>query len=420
MRVLWVTAQTLPLVARELGARTSGFGGWVMNMLNQLKEVEEIELGVAMVSASVNKLCVFMEDGIECYVAPDKGTKSISESDRNLIVERFHPDLIHIEGNEFQIHCSFSRITDIPVLLSLQGILSGYEQYQYGELPMCDYMINPRQHNFLMAWILYFKKHIRFKSRLMFEDETIRNVKYISGRTFWDRAHSYWMNPKAEYFTCNRILRNSFYKFQWDVNDYEKYSIFVGNGYSPLKGLHFVIDAVALLAREYPTVKVYVAGDSPIENEKKNFFRRYGYGHFIQKKIEKNGLERNVIFTNSLNEDEMVSRMRRCNVYVLPSLIENSPNTLGEAMMLGLPCVSAYTGGASEMAIDGEECLFYRANDPQLLAWQVKKVFNDRERAKRMGERARLHAKTTHDPIKNRDMLLSAYRSILGKMQTHE
>ena len=72
------------------------------------------------------------------------------------------------------------------------------------------------------------------------------------------------------------------------------------------------------------------------------------------------------------------------------------------------------------MAIDGEECLFYRANDPQLLAWQVKKVFNDRERAKRMGERARLHAKTTHDPIKNRDMLLSAYRSILGKMQTHE
>ena len=101
-------------------------------------------------------------------------------------------------------------------------------------------------------------------------------------------------------------------------------------------------------------------------------------------------------------------------MYVLTSLIENSPNTLGEAMILGMPCVSAYTGGASEMAIDEKECLFYRANDPKLLAWQVKRIFDDDGLAQKLGDSARKHALTTHDPEKNRDALLAAYEDILN------
>ena len=53
MRVLWVTAQVLPLVSDKLEIGKSGFGGWVMNMLNQLKQVPELELGVAMVYTKV-------------------------------------------------------------------------------------------------------------------------------------------------------------------------------------------------------------------------------------------------------------------------------------------------------------------------------------------------------------------------------
>ena len=420
MRILWVTSQVLPLVAGQLHVRTTGFGGWVMNMLNQLKQVEDLELGVAMVSTQVNGLRSFQEDGIQCYVAPEKGVKGIEDQDRDAILQQFGPDLIHIEGNEFQIHCAFSRVKSVPVLLSLQGILSGYEPYQYGELPMAEYMVNPGYHNLLTAWILFFRKQFRFRPRLNFENETIRNVQYISGRTFWDRAHSYWMNPQAEYFVCNRILRDVFYKSRWDCDGFEEYSIFVGNGYSPLKGLHFVLDALALLAQEYPEVKLYVAGDCPIVKDHKKFLHKHGYGNLIEKKIKDYGLENNVVFVGSLKGDEMVEKMRRCNVYVLPSLIENSPNTLGEAMMLGMPCVSAYTGGASEMAKDEEECLFYRANDPKLLAWQIRRVFRDKDKAKAMGENAHRHAMHTHDPIRNREMLIEAYNVILENSKWHE
>ena len=79
-----------------------------------------------------------------------------------------------------------------------------------------------------------------------------------------------------------------------------------------------------------------------------------------------------------------------------------------------MPCVSAYTGGASEMAVDEKEALFYRANDPKLLAWQIKRLFDSDELALTLGHNAREHALVTHDPDGNCGQLLSAYKDILG------
>ena len=89
-------------------------------------------------------------------------------------------------------------------------------------------------------------------------------------------------------------------------------------------------------------------------------------------------------------------------------------------MMLGMPCVSAYTGGASEMAKDNDECIFYRANDPSLLAWQIRKIFINKNMAKLMGEKARKHALVTHDPESNRKMLIDAYKTILKRSKWAE
>ncbi len=416
MKVLWVTAQIIPIVAEDLHLKASGFGGWVMNMLEQLKTVDDIELGVAMVFPTTDIILEYEHSNIKCYIAPDCGNKGISEENRDKIIELFKPDIIHVEGNEFGIHNAFSQVKSIPVLVSLQGILSGYEQYQYGELPIADYMFSPSKHNVITSWILYFRKHFLFNKRLTGENETIKNAKYISGRTFWDRAHSYWINPDAVYFPCNRILRSVFYNNKWSYKKCEPFTIFVGNGYSPLKGIHNVIDALGLLKKEYPNIKLYVAGANPIC---KNGFsvKRFGYSNLLRKKIREANVEENVVFTGSLNGEQMVERMLKCNAYVLPSLIENSPNTLGEAMILGMPCVSAYTGGASEMAVDEKECLFYRANDPKLLAWQLKRIFDSILFAEQIGSNAREHALLTHDPVRNRDALIYAYNKILSNRE---
>lgn len=415
MRILWVTAQVLPYIGDKLGIKTSGFGGWITNMIEQLRKLPDLDIGIAMVSDKVMDgiRVEKIDEKLTCYVARSLPNKSISNEDRDSIVAMFRPDIIHIEGNEFGIHNVFSAANDVRVLVSLQGILSGYEPYQYGELPIADNLLTNKNKMLLSSWILYLRKHRRFDDRVSGETETIRNAQYIMGRTFWDRAHSYWLNPNARYYACNRILRPDFYKSQWDIANIERHSIFVGNGYSPLKGVHFAIEAVALLKKEYPDVKLYCTGNSPIETDKKSV-KYYGYSRIIRHLIKKNHLEDNVVFMGAKLADEMIERMVQSNVYVLPSLIENSPNTLGEAMIQGMPCVSAYTGGASDMAVDYREVLFYRANDPKLLAWQVKQIFDSDELAVTLGKNARLHALKTHDPVTNRDALLSAYKDILN------
>lgn len=411
MRILWVTAQQLPFVADELKTKKWGFGGWIMNMIMQLKELPDVQIGIAMSYPGANRLKKAV-DNITCYVAHDPGGKSIADKERDWIISDFKPDIIHIEGSEFPIQNMFSKSDFKQVILSLQGILSGYEAYQYGCLPIADYMHSIRERNIISSWILFFKKHLRYENRISMETETIANVHYLTGRTFWDRAHSYFINSSAQYFVCNRILRPLFYQKKWSIDECEKHAIFVGNGYSPLKGLHFVIDALSHLKREFPDVKLYVAGVSPIETNKKSV-KYYGYSNIIKKKIKKLKLDENIVFLGALQEEEMTRYMCKAKVFVLPSLIENSPNTLGEAMLMGVPCIVAYAGGASDMATDEKECLYYRSDDSVLCAWQIKRVFENKELAVKLSQNAQNRAAVTHDPILNRDALINAYRHML-------
>ena len=109
--------------------------------------------------------------------------------------------------------------------------------------------------------------------------------------------------------------------------------------------------------------------------------------------------------------------MAASHVYVMASVIENSPNTLGEAMMLGMPCVSSYAGGAPGMARDESEALFFRAGDPVTMAHQIKRLFDSDELCQRLGEAAHARAAQTHDPEANLRDLLEAYRAILQPEQ---
>ncbi len=408
MKILWVTSQQLHYVSDLLHTKKSGFGGWIMNMAEILKKNDDIEIAFAMSYSGVSETVKHATDGVLCYVAKDPGTKDISEADRDWIINDFNPDIIQIEGTEFPIQEKFSRVKDRKVLVSLQGILNGYEPYQFGQLPMIDMLFSK---DFISAIVLKIRKRFAFDDRRSTEEKCIKAAKYLTGRTFWDRAHSYWLNPDAKYFTCNRILRPTFYENEWDYSKCSPHTIFTGNGYSPLKGMHFVLKAVALLKKQYPDVKLFVTGVNPLTTSKKKLVY-YGYPRYLKRLIKKLGIEENVSFLGSVDGDKMREALLSTNVYILPSLIENSPNTLGEAMLLGVPCVSAYTGGASEMAKDEDEVLFYRANDPQLAAWQIHRIFESQELCQKLSANARKHASITHDPQLNANKMIEIYKKI--------
>jgi glycosyltransferase involved in cell wall biosynthesis len=416
MRVLWVVNIVLPQIAHLVDGRKVPTGGWIGTMTSQLAKIPGIELGI-VTRASVPELKHAQVDGIDYFLMPAKSGDQYDVRPEHCreVLEAFNPDLLHVEGTEFSHAKTMLSSWNGPNVVSLQGIINGYEPYQYGGLQIGSMLFSGKAIPALTAASLVYRKHALFMPRLKDEVATIKLAKNLLGRTTWDRAHAYAINPSAQYFSCPRILRPPFYEKRWSLESAEKHTIFIGNSGSPLKGAHFVLHALAQLKREYPNVKVYIAGEDPYPKGRRSLKKWISYPAYLRYLVRTLGLEKHVEFTGLLQANDMAERMRSVHAYVLCSTIENSPNTLGEAMIMGVPAVAAFTGGAPDMATDGAEALFYRDNDPKLLAFQIKRIFDDPQLAEHLSANARKRALVTHDPGTNAGQTLSAYEQILGR-----
>ena len=143
------------------------------------------------------------------------------------------------------------------------------------------------------------------------------------------------INPNIIYHQGNEILRTSFYEGMWKLENCEKYSIFISQWGYPLKGFHIFLEAFKIILKDYPDAKVITTGKDLFHVSKKVFLKQTYYERYIIKLIKKWDLEKNIIFLGKqLNEAEMKAQYLSAHIFVLPSAIENSPNSLGEAMLL--------------------------------------------------------------------------------------
>lgn len=412
-RLLWVV-NIVPLqAAKALSLPGAPTGGWIGEMIDQLSSHPEIDLHVVIKAAIPSRLKE-KAGSVTYHVLPMKG-QDVHESDALAVFQEANPDLLHVEGTEFPHATTFLRLWKGMNVVSLQGILHGYEPYQHGDLPMLKLLTSGRSS--LTALALIYRKKKLFMPRLANEAETIGMAKNLLGRTHWDRAHSYALNPKAPYFVCRRTLRPPFYEGpKWSLDKATPCRIFAGNTWAPLKGFHWLVQAAAHLRSEFPNVSIAAAGASPYAGSQGGrFSRQIGYPAYLRGLVKELGMEDRITFTGPLNASEMADQLRQSHVYVLASTIENSPNTLGEAMMIGTPCIAAYSGGVCDMMEHGREGLVYRADDHRILAYQLKTIFEDTSLAHAYSQAAQQRALRNHDRADNYRDLLTAYSQILNR-----
>ena len=359
-------------------------------------------------------------DGVIYYVLPLHG-KDVRRYHRHLeplwkdIVADFHPDLTHLHGTEFPHGQALTKACpEVKAVVSVQGLVSVIDRYYLGGMRFGDILRNITFRD-VIRWDNLWQSQWSFTLRGRVERETIRRVHHVIGRTSWDRAHVWAINPTATYHFCNETLREAFYtQHPWRYEDCEKHSIFLSQAHYPVKGLHKVLEALPFVLREYPDTKVYVAGgDIRGTRSWKERVKRSGYGSFILQLIQRLNLEEQIVFTGALDEFKMCERYLRSNLFICPSSIENSPNSLGEAQLLGVPCLAAYVGGVSDM-IPNEACgTMYRFEEVEMLAYQICAWF---ERSKTFGNtEMRRVARERHDPSLNSMRLLEIYREIKAK-----
>ena len=115
----------------------------------------------------------------------------------------------------------------------------------------------------------------------------------------------------------------------------------------------------------------------------------------------------------------MKERFLLSSVFVCPSVLENSPNTVGEAMLLGVPVVASDGGGIPDMVTDGQTGLLIPAGDSAALAKAISRIWDEQEDgegltlAQRISIQASGHAITVQVGEKYYVRLLQFYWEIL-------
>ncbi len=122
--------------------------------------------------------------------------------------------------------------------------------------------------------------------------------------------------------------------------------------------------------------------------------------------------EPRVRFAGRLSAGEMKAEMLAANAFVSPSSIENSSNSLGEAMLLGVPCVASRVGGIPDLAEDKKEALLYDFDDSDALFEAICRVFEDRELCESLSENGKKKAVALFSPVDNTQALLEIYKKM--------
>lgn len=422
MKVLWLCNAMTPQIAKQLGVQDKNTVSWIANTSRLIADRQECELVFCFPFEATEDICSGYAENIKYYGFYVKNKYSTTKYDKRVeerfmrILQQESPDVIHIWGTEcFHTLAMLKVCKQLKLLdkatISIQGLMTCNSEFYNAALP--ERVVRSLTVRDVLKVDNIWMQQRKFKKKAGFELEAIRLAKNVIGRTDWDKALTKQANPNLNYFFNNAILREKFYNKEWDIKKCEPHTIFVSQGYYPIKGLHMVLKALEIIKRRYPDVKLYVSGFNIIKgNSLKEKLKLTSYGVYIKKLIAKYNLRDNVSFVGLLDEDAICDRYLKANVFVSASVIENESNSLGESKCLGVPTVASYVGGCTNFLDHKKDCLAYPFNEPYMLAEYVCDIFADGRLAESLSRQARKNALIVHSREENIDQLVRIYTQI--------
>ena len=412
LKVLWFTNIPMPDVNTHLGKHLKGSGGWMGALLRQLKGVKNIELGVVTaypgypdVQFNINNVQYFLINQISSRllphcISPDDFPSYLTKCRQ--IIKEFNPDIIHIHGTErFYISLLLKDSIKCPVVISIQGILKTYcEWYRwFGKLKFSQIIRMELLHSLILKGELW--GLLEARKRAVRETSAIKKNRYFFGRTDWDKAHVKSLNTDAVYLTAQEMIRSPFWARKWNIKKCKKHRIIFTNAGHPRKGTDILLDGAKILLRNFPELELILVGSAG----------RGGYGKYLRKKIKKLG--NHVKILGLMDAEQISHELCKAHVFVSASFIDNSPNSVAEAQLVGMPVVSSYTGGIPSLIKEGETGLFFPTGEAFSMANKIADIFNNDELAFTLGKNAFLKARERHQPELIVHSVVDGYRKII-------
>lgn len=414
MKVLWLTPTQLPAVR---GAPPTGLG-WIEGLRRAL-ETYQPQVDLAIASWGPVRHAPLRLGNTEYWSIDrdDEGGRSAQLTRRWRhevvppgavdgcvhIVAATKPDVIHVHGSESFLGLTLARVTQ-PGVISLQGIASAYRSHWFDGLTARD-LVGVTLDPALVHGYGLFHDYVRISARADCELSILQGCRDYLGRTDWDRSVLACLRPGARYHHVDEVLGSVFYAQEWAAEGSEKDVVYTTCGSRPVKGLETLLDAVALLRKaKHRDIRLRVAGG----------IERGPLWPVIRRRLKDAALVGAVELLGVLSPDVIVGELKRAAVFVHPSHVDNSPNALCEALLVGAPCVASYVGGVPSLVTHGATGLLYNDRDPFMLAEALDRLLQDRDLAARLGRAAREAAIERHDPESIAAALVDAYGRVLA------
>ena len=409
MRVLWFT--NTPSGYLSFNNNAYNGGGWIFSAEEEIKQRNEIELAVSFILDNQPEK---VEQGGVCYYPLKSGKRknvfskiaALFQSNQQLsskieqlkkVVADFQPDIIQVFGSE-QYFGLIAKYVQIPVVLHIQGILNPYLN--------AFFIPNTTKKNFIFQnfnprKILSNIFALRFfKTGSKRESEIMQYVKYYIGRTEWDKRCATIMHPNCKYYYGSEILRKEFYEECNRKPSNSKPTIVTTISSPPYKGFDLVLKTAKLLTK----------------NLNLNFeWRIFGNidSNFAENQtgIKKENVS--VKLCGVASASTLKKELLKASVYVHTSYIDNSPNSVCEAQILGLPVIVTHVGGTYSLIEEGVTGFSVPANDPYQMAYLIDKIIKDAILNKEIGNNARTMALKRHNKTQIIDSLIETYKSII-------
>lgn len=416
MQILWLVKAMLPQAAAACGLAEAGdvSGSWLTGQLAALRRFPELKLTVLCVGKTEAQ---GEADGV-CYrIVPDASAFVP-------LLQAEKPALVHIWGTEYDeatVMADAAQAQGLPVLFSIQGIMRDCAAHLCDGVPEAYRRSGALWHavDRVIPGELLDTMQVNFNTLASKEAALLAGARYVTGRTAFDRDACTALAPHARYYPCNETLRPPFYTGTlWHPREFAAAPVlFLPQGNYPLKNLHTVIKALPAILAKYGSAELHIAGWPPLDKGpllRPVIDRMFPYKRYCKRLAAQLGVAEHIHYTGPLDAAAMRQAYLEADVFLLPSSCENSPNSLGEAMLLGLPCVASAAGGISSMLTDGVEGYIYGAAlDEKALADAILRVLQSPDGGAAVGRAARARALCTHDAARNADNLVHIYEDIL-------
>ncbi|MEO6452947.1 MAG: glycosyltransferase family 4 protein [Ginsengibacter sp.] len=411
MRILWFTPT--PSLAEDYLKNTPMNGGFIKALEKEIQD--KVELSIAFYHRE--ELQFFAYGETIYYPITQNHNSFISTLKKRLlneiepisdinkcrdIIDIVQPDLIHIHGTERPFGLIL-KYTSIPTVISIQGNITAYEQKFFSGISWLSVL----KYTNLKSWFFfnsYLSHFIRFKKQAIREKAIFKLSKNFIGRTNWDRRITKVLSPNANYFHNDEALKEVFYEGKWEKKLEGTLNLFTINAPNIYKGIETLIHCAYLLDQNNIDFTWKIAGLNTNDN----------LIYIARKSIHKK-LSKNIQFVGRLDDRKIKEHILDSHIYVAISHIENSPNSLCEALILGAPCIATNAGGTSNFIEDGNDGILIQDGDAYSMAGAIIEMKEDYDRAINYGINARKKALIRHDKEVIVSDLLKIYKDILDK-----